>query len=72
MFLLHVAVSQATASIAVATTTTVIKATNATAMIADQIIVIETINAMIVVDATTRTQGTVRYPGIQYPTIIHG
>jgi hypothetical protein len=27
-------------------------------MIADQIIVIETINAMIVVDATTRTQGT--------------
>jgi hypothetical protein len=37
---------------------TVIEATNATAMIADQIIVIKTIDAMIVVDAKTRTQGT--------------
>jgi hypothetical protein len=51
-------VSRATASIAVATTATIIEATDVTAMIADQIIVIETMNAMIVVDATTRTQGT--------------
>jgi hypothetical protein len=48
-------VSRATTSIAVAITATVIEATDTTAMIADQIIVIETINAMIVVNATTRT-----------------
>ncbi len=47
--------SQATASIAVATTVTIIEATDATAMIADQIIVIETNAAMIVVDVMTRT-----------------
>jgi hypothetical protein len=58
IFLLHVAVNQATASITVATTTTIIEATNTTAMIADLIIVIQTIDAMIVVDVMTRTQGT--------------
>jgi hypothetical protein len=50
--------SRATASIAVTTTVTIIEVTDATAMIADQTILIKTINAMIVVDATTRTQGT--------------
>ncbi len=58
IFLPHIAVNQATTSIAVATTVTIIKATDSTAIIADLIIVIETINAMIVVDAMTRTWRT--------------
>ncbi len=55
IFLPHVAMSRATASIAVATTATIIEATGATAMIADQIIVIKMNNAMIVVKVMTRT-----------------
>jgi hypothetical protein len=58
IFLPHIAVNQATASIAVTTTATIIEATNVTAMIANLIIIIKIIDAMIVVDMMTRTQGT--------------
>jgi hypothetical protein len=56
MFLQHVAVDQATSSTVATNIAVTIKATDMIAMIADLIIVIETINAMIMVDATTRTQ----------------
>jgi hypothetical protein len=48
--------NRATVSIVVASIATNIKATNATAMIANPTIVIETINAMIALNVTTRTQ----------------
>jgi hypothetical protein len=50
------AVNQATDNITVTNTMITIKATNAIATIADLIIIIETINAMIVVNVRTRTQ----------------
>ena len=56
IFLPHVAVNQATVSIAVTNTAITIKATDVIASIADLIIVIKTIDAMIVVNVTTRTQ----------------
>jgi hypothetical protein len=56
MFLPHVAVNQATASIAVVTTTIIIEATNAITMIANLTIIIKTINATIALDMMTRTQ----------------
>jgi hypothetical protein len=56
-FLLHIAVNQATVNIAVINIATTIKATNATAMIDNLTIVIETIDSMIVLAAITRTQG---------------
>jgi hypothetical protein len=49
--------NQATINTAVVNITTITKATNATAMIDDSTIVIETISAMIVLDAMTRTWG---------------
>jgi hypothetical protein len=48
-------VNQATVNIAVVTTTTIIKATDAIAMIADLTIVIKTIDATIDLNVTTRT-----------------
>jgi hypothetical protein len=56
IFLPRVAVNQATISIAVVTTTTIIKATNAIATITNLTTVIKTTNAMIALDVTTRTQ----------------
>jgi hypothetical protein len=47
--------NQATVNIAVITIPTIIKATNATAMINDPTILIEKIGVMIALDATTRT-----------------
>jgi hypothetical protein len=47
--------NQATISIAVVNIGTIIKATDATAMINDLTIIIETIGAMIALEATTRT-----------------
>ena len=58
MFLQHVAVSQATSSTVATNIATTIKATDVIETIADLIIIIETIDAMIMVNATTRTQGT--------------
>jgi hypothetical protein len=58
MFLPHVVVNRATASIAVVTTAIIIEAIDVIATIADLIIVIKTINAMIMVNAMTRTGGT--------------
>jgi hypothetical protein len=55
-FLLHVAMYQATISIAVINITTAIEATDATAMIANLTIIIKTINATITLDVTTRTR----------------
>ncbi len=55
MFLPRIAVNQATVNIAVVTTTTIIKATDAIAMIADLTIVIKTIDATIDLNVTTRT-----------------
>jgi hypothetical protein len=55
IFLLRVAVNQATISIVVVNIATTIKATNATATIANPTIIIETINATIDLDAITRT-----------------
>jgi hypothetical protein len=54
IFLLYVAVNQATVSIPVTNTAITIEATNTIAMIANLTIIIKTINAMIVVVATTR------------------
>jgi hypothetical protein len=56
VFLPHIAMNQATISIVVVTTVTIIEATNAIAMITDLTIVIKTINAMIALDVMTRTQ----------------
>ena len=56
IFLSHVAVNQATISIAVRNIATIIKATNAIAMITDLTIVIETINAAIALNVMTKTQ----------------
>jgi hypothetical protein len=56
IFLLRVAVNQATINIAVTNTAITIEATNAIATIADLTIIIKTINAMIVDNATTRIQ----------------
>ncbi len=56
-FLLHMAVNQATISIAVVNIANTIKATNATAMINNPTIVIKTISTTIALDATTRTWG---------------
>ena len=53
--LLHVAVNQATVNIAVVNTATIIKVTDATAMIDNPTIVIQTIGAMITLDAMART-----------------
>jgi hypothetical protein len=55
IFLLHVAVNQATTSIAVTNTAITIKATDAIVMIANQTIVIKMINTMMMVNVTTRT-----------------
>jgi hypothetical protein len=49
-------VNQATISIAVVTTTTIIKATDMIAAITDLTIVIKTMDATIALDVTTRTQ----------------
>jgi hypothetical protein len=51
-------VNQATSSTVATNIAITIEATNVIATIADLIIFIKKINAMIVVDATTRTQGT--------------
>jgi hypothetical protein len=58
MFLLHVAVNQATSSTIVTNIATTIKATDVIVVIPDLTIIIEMINAMIVVNATTRLQET--------------
>jgi hypothetical protein len=55
MFLPHVTVNRATSSTVTTNITIIIKATDMIATIANLIIVIETINTMIVVNATTRT-----------------
>ncbi len=52
----HVAVNQTTISIAVVTTATIIEATKAIATITNLAIVIETTDAMITLDVTTRTR----------------
>ncbi len=52
---MHIAVNQATINIAVVNIATITKATNATAMIDDPTIVIETIGAMMALNVTTRT-----------------
>jgi hypothetical protein len=56
IFLPRVAVNQATVSITVTNTLITIETTDAIVMIADLTIIIKTINAMIVVDATSRTR----------------
>jgi hypothetical protein len=58
MFLPHVVVNQATRSIIATNIPITIKATDVIGTIADLIIVIETIDAIILADAMTRTQGT--------------
>ncbi len=58
MFLPHVAVNQATSSTIATNIAITIKATNVIARIANLFVVIKTIDAMIVVNATTRTRGT--------------
>jgi hypothetical protein len=58
MFLQHVVVNQATSSTVATNIPITIKATNVIATIANLIIVIETINPMIMVDAMTKTGGT--------------
>jgi hypothetical protein len=58
MFLPRIAMNQATSSTIATSIATSIEATDAIAMITNLIIFIKMINAMIVVDATTRTQGT--------------
>jgi hypothetical protein len=55
IFLPRVAVNQATISTVIVNIVTTIKATNATATIANLTIVIKTINTMIALNATTRT-----------------
>jgi hypothetical protein len=55
IFLLHVAVNRATASIAVATIATSIEATNATVMNANLTIAVEMIDAKILLNAMKRT-----------------
>jgi hypothetical protein len=55
MFLLHIAVNRATSSTVTTNIATTIEATNVIVMFTDLIIIIEMINTMIVVDATTRT-----------------
>jgi hypothetical protein len=60
MFLLHIAVNQATSSTVATNIPTTIQGTDEIMTIADLIIIIETINAMIVVNAMTRTRGTTR------------
>jgi hypothetical protein len=56
MFLPHVAMNQATVNIAVVNIAAIIEVTNVVAMIANPTIVIKTINTMIALNATTRTQ----------------
>ncbi len=56
MFLLRVAMNQATISITVVTTKTITGVTDAIAMITNLTIIIKPINAMIALDVTTRTQ----------------
>ncbi len=56
MFLPCVAVNQATVSIAVVTTLTIIEATNTIATITNLTILIKTIDATIALDVMTRTQ----------------
>jgi hypothetical protein len=58
MFLQHVALNRATSSTVATDIEITIKATNVIATIAYLIIIIKTINAMIVVNVTTRTRGT--------------
>jgi hypothetical protein len=55
IFLLHIAMNQATISIVVTSTAMTIEATKAMTMIADLTIIIRTIDRMIVVNPTTRT-----------------
>jgi hypothetical protein len=55
-FLSHVAVNQANVSITVINIATIIEATNSIAMINNPTIIIETINATIALEVTTRTQ----------------
>ncbi len=59
MFLPHVAVNQATNSTVATNIMTTIEATNVIGTIANLTIIIETIDAMIMVKATTRMQGTI-------------
>jgi hypothetical protein len=56
-FLSHIAVNQDTINIAVVNIATMIEATNATAMIDNLTILIETIDATIALNVTTKTQG---------------
>ncbi len=56
IFLLRVVVNQATVNIVVINIATIIKATNATATITNSTFVINTINATITLNATTRNQ----------------